>query len=89
MGANDSIHLIGLDEGELQKLLGPPTLQEDRAPGKTWRYRDGRCTLDLSLYPDVETRVYRTLSYEVSSDDHTDEGKRLCMVELQSRAHGK
>ena len=25
---------------------GPP-------PGKQWRYRDGQCTLDVQLYPDV------------------------------------
>jgi hypothetical protein len=85
----NAVHLIGLDEAHLQALLGPPTVQEDRAPGKTWKYRNGRCTLNLSLYPDVETRVFHTLSYEVTSDDHTDEGKRLCMVELQSWAHNR
>lgn len=80
---------VGMDESQLQALLGPPTVQEDRAPGKVWRYRNGRCTVNLTLYPDVETRVYRALAYEVTSDDDSAEKKRLCMAELESRARSK
>ena len=58
---------------------GPP-------PGKRWRYRDGQCTLDVQLYPDVQTKQFGTLAYEVKSDDNTDEGKRVCLAQLQSRA---
>jgi hypothetical protein len=81
--------LIGLDEARLALLLGPPTEQSARAPGKAWVYKRGGCTLDLSLYPDIQTRVYRTLSYEVSSDDNSDRGKRLCLSQLQSSARTK
>ncbi|HLI14230.1 MAG TPA: hypothetical protein VKY65_21760 [Alphaproteobacteria bacterium] len=88
-GASSSNSLIGLDEDQLAALFGPPTSQQDQAPGKTWKYRSGKCTLDVSLYPDVQTHVYHTLSYEVSSDDNSAEGKRLCLVELQSLAHSK
>lgn len=80
---------IGMDENQLQALLGPPTVQEDRAPGKIWRYRNGRCTVNLTLYPDVETRIYRALAYEVTGDDDSAEKKRLCMAELESHAHAK
>jgi hypothetical protein len=78
------VNLVGLDEQELRKLLGPPAAEEDRPPGKLWRYRKGKCTLNLSLYPDVQTRKFGTLTYEVKSDDDTDEGKRTCLAELQS-----
>ncbi len=47
------VNLIGKSEGELRALFGPPTSVEDRAPGKTWRYREGQCTVDIQLYPDV------------------------------------
>ncbi len=77
--------LTGYRESQLRALLGPPTSVEDRPPGKQWRYRDGKCTLDVQLYPDVETKQYGTLSYKVKSDDDTDEGRRLCLAQLQSR----
>jgi len=77
--------LTGYRESELRTLLGPPTSVEDRPPGKQWRYRNGKCTLDIQLYPDVETKQYGTLAYKVKSDDDTDEGRRLCLAQLQSR----
>ncbi len=80
-----SVNLVGKSENELRALLGPPTKEEDRPPGKTWRYRDGQCTLDVQLYPDVQTRQFGTLGYEVKSDDNTDEGKRVCLAQLRSR----
>ena len=82
------VNLIGKSESEIRVLLGPPTSEEDRAPGKTWHYRDGQCTVDVQLYPDVQTRQFGTLSYEVKSNDSTDEGKRLCMVQFKSHAPG-
>jgi hypothetical protein len=82
--------LIGKSESEIRALLGPPTTVEERAPGKTWRYRDGKCTFDIQLYPDVQTRQFGTLAYEVKSDDNTDEGNRACLAQFRSRSesHG-
>jgi hypothetical protein len=84
-----TIALAGKSEQEVRAMLGAPTSEEDRPPGKRWRYRDGRCTLDVQLYPDVHTKQFGTLAYEVKSDDNTDEGKRLCLVQLQSRFHSR
>ncbi|WP_422002962.1 hypothetical protein [Reyranella sp.] len=78
--------LVGKSEGELRALLGAPNSEEDQPPGKRWRYRDGQCTLDVQLYPDVRTKQYGTLAYEVKTNDDTDEGKRHCLAQLQSRA---
>jgi hypothetical protein len=80
-----SLALAGKSEKELRAMLGAPTSEEDRPPGKRWRYRDGQCTLDVQLYPDVQTKQFGTLAYEVKSDDNSDEGKRLCLAQLQSR----
>jgi hypothetical protein len=80
-----TVALAGKSENELRAMLGAPTSEEDRPPGKRWRYRDGQCTLDVQLYPDVQTKQFGTLAYEVKSDDNTDEGKRLCLAQLQSR----
>src|SRR5262249_32985525 len=84
-----AVSLAGKSEGELRVLLGAPTSEEDRPPGKRWRYRDGQCTLDVQLYPDVQTKQFGTLAYEVKSDDNTDEGKRLCLAQLQSRVQSR
>ena len=81
-----ALSLVGKSETELRAVLGAPTSEEDRPPGKLWRYRDGQCTLVVQLYPDVQTKQFGTLAYEVKSDDNTDEGKRVCTAQLQSRA---
>lgn len=83
---DNSLQLIGLGEEDVRALFGPPTTADASGPGKTWRYRNGRCTLNLSFYPDVETRVYRTLAYEVTSDDNDAERKRVCLSQFQSVA---
>jgi hypothetical protein len=72
------VQLVGMDEGEVQALLGAPSTVEDHAPGKTWRFRKHDCVLSVALYPDVQSRVFRTLSYEVTSDDHNAGAKQLC-----------
>jgi hypothetical protein len=84
-----ALSLVGKSETELRAMLGAPTGEEDRPPGKWWRYRDGQCTLVVQLYPDVQTKQYGTLAYEIKSDDNTDEGKRVCLAQLQSRAHAR
>jgi hypothetical protein len=84
-----ALSLAGKSETELRAMLGAPTSEEDRPPGKRWRYRDGQCTLDVQLYPDVQTKQFGTLAYEVKSDDNTDEGKRVCVAQLQSRAQAR
>jgi hypothetical protein len=80
------VTLVGKSEGQVRAMLGPPTSVEERAPGKTWHYRDGQCRVDVQLYPDVQTRQFGTLAYEVKSDDNSDEGKRDCLARLRSRA---
>lgn len=83
------MNLVGQSEGDIRARFGAPTSQEDRTPGKTWRYRHGQCALDVSLYPDVQTRKFTTLAYEVRSDDNTDQGKQHCLGQLQSRGRAR
>jgi len=81
-----AVNLVGKSESQIRDMLGPPSSEEDRAPGKVWRYRDGHCTVDVQFFPDVQTRQFGTLAYEVKSDDNSDEGKRTCMAQLRARA---
>ncbi len=75
-----AIELVGASESKLRALLGAPTQEEETPPGKRWSYRDGRCTLDVQLYPDVQTKQFATLAYKVRSDDNTDDGQPLCFA---------
>lgn len=84
-----AVELTGASENKLRALLGAPTSEEDHPPGKQWHYRDGKCTLDIQLYPDVQTKQFGTLAYKVKSDDNTDEGQRLCLAQLQSRLQAR
>ena len=76
--AQAPVQLVGLDETEVQKLLGAPAAVENHSPGKTLRFRRQDCVLSLALYPDVESRVFRTLSYEVTSDDNNAGTTQSC-----------
>jgi len=88
--SNASGPYVGLGESQLVERLGKPSVQrEDQPPGKTWRYQNRTCTVDFMLYPDVETRTYRALAYEVINDDKSAAGKRLCLAELEARAHDR
>ena len=80
-----AVRLVGKSENELRALLGPPTEELDQPPGKRWRYRDGQCTLYIQLFPDIPTKQFGALSYTVKSDNDTDEGRRLCLAQFQSR----
>jgi hypothetical protein len=87
--SSPALSLAGKSETELRAMLGAPTSEEDRPPGKRWRYKDGQCTLDIQLYPDIRTKQFEALAYEVWSYDNTDEGKRVCMAQLQSRVQAR
>jgi len=76
--------LIGITEREATELFGPPHRRHDNATNKTWYYRDGSCGLDLYFYMDMSSRVFRTLAYEVSSDDQSAESRDQCIARLQS-----
>ncbi|MEA1674846.1 hypothetical protein [Nitrospirillum sp. BR 11163] len=88
LGSSD-IDLVGMDESQLQALMGPPSSQQDLSPGKEWLYRHGACTVDLTLYPDIKTQAYRVLSYEVTSDNDIGDRKRYCLADLRSVAQAK
>lgn len=81
--------LVGMDESQLRALIGPPSSQQDLAPGKEWLYRHGACTVDLTLYPDIKTQAYRVLSYEVTSDNDIGDRKRHCLADLRAVAQAK
>jgi hypothetical protein len=69
---------VGMDEGSLTRVLGPPASSREETPARVLSFRRRECALNLTLYPDVETRVFRALSYEVTSDDQDERAVRVC-----------
>jgi hypothetical protein len=76
---------VGLDEGRVRELLGAPVAEEDDTVVKRLHYREGSCSIEFSMYPDVETREFRILTLMVISDDRTARGKRICVARLKSQ----
>ena len=74
--------LVGMDQSEVAKVLGPPMAETDRAPGKVWRYWNSKCMVDVSMYLDVHSRSYRVIAYEVTNHDYTTGGRSACLAEF-------
>ncbi len=74
--------LIGLDQAAAANLLGQPSLQDERPPAKVWTYNSKSCVLSIFFYADINTRVFRSLTYEFKGEDQTDAGKQRCLAEL-------
>jgi len=83
------IGAVGIEEVQLKTMLGDPAGETDNDPQKVLKFHWGKCEADFSLYPDVEARVYRTLSYEVANDDGTAKGRRLCIADLRTRIQSR
>ena len=77
--------LIGLDEAGIKTALGAPATEEDHAPTKRWIYHVRQCTMDVTFYPEVETRQFHALNYEVNSDDGSAKRQQACVAEFTSR----
>jgi len=86
---SSDVSLIGLDMAQARSRLGPPTEEIEQAPAKVWRYRTAQCSLDMSLYPDVHTQIFRVLNYEVKGNDGTEQGRRKCISDLRAGSLGR
>lgn len=57
--------LIGLDRDRLAEFLGPPRFKRRDNPVEIWQYRAAECTLDLFLYREGNTEVFKVAHVEV------------------------
>lgn len=77
--------LIGWNETEIKTVFGAPAAQEDHAPTKRWVYHARQCTMNVTFYPEVETRQFHALNYEVNADDGSAKRQQACVAEFSSR----
>lgn len=78
----DPGQLIGLDLAAITHLLGQPAAQSDRPPAKVWSYNGDGCSLRVFVYPDINTRLFRALTYDIQGTDGTPVAKRRCFTGL-------
>jgi hypothetical protein len=81
--------LIGWNESEIRTVFGAPAAQEDHAPTRRLVYHDRQCTMDVTLYPEVETRQFQALNYEVNADDGSAKRQQACVAEFSARLPAK
>jgi hypothetical protein len=74
-----STDLIGLDERRTTELLGLAAEKETRSPATVWRYRSGRCELDLSFYMEMRSGQMRTLHYDFKGEADRPEQRQACL----------
>ena len=74
--------LIGLDEHRTTELLGPAAEKETRSPATVWRYRSGRCELDLLFYMEMRSGQMRTLHYDFKGGAASPEQRQACLKSI-------
>jgi hypothetical protein len=81
--------VIGWNESELRNVFGEPVSREDHTPTKQLVYRLKQCTLNVTLYPEVDTKQFHALNYEVNSDDGSAKRQQACVTEFTARLPAK
>lgn len=84
----DPERLIGLSAEEVERLLGRPGTVDDVPPARIWRYAQGDCVLRIHLFMEMNTRSFRTLSYELNSTGVKPDVDDECRQWLDSQAAG-
>ena len=64
------VQLLGMSRADIIKHLGQPTFQRRDQTALLLRYREGRCILDLYLYPRDQSGLGKAVDYfEARTDD--------------------
>ncbi len=58
--------LVGLSEAGAESILGKATAISEQPPAVVWQYANNDCQLSLFFYMDVNKRLFRVLTYEVT-----------------------
>jgi hypothetical protein len=85
----DPNQLVGLDRDGVLDLLGRPALEEEAAPAKVWVYNAESCVLQIFFYPEIVSKEFQVLTYEIRNVEADENARRACLKEvLQANAAG-
>jgi hypothetical protein len=89
-GSGDAaLDVIGFDQDQIEARLGPAAQAWAHLPAMEAIFNKGGCTLDVTFYPDIRTRVYRALAYKVVGNVDTVEERRRCSAIFAAQLRGK
>jgi hypothetical protein len=86
LGGLDPKQLIGLGFRDVEALLGEPVWRGERPPAKVWIYSAQDCVLNIFFYADINTKEFRSLTYEIKGALPADEEEELtnqCLAQLK------
>lgn len=82
----DPGRLVGLTELETLRLLGAPLRKADIPPAKYWQYASRRCVLRVFFFMEMDSRDFRTLSYELKSVNNDPAVDQQCLADFVAQA---
>ena len=77
--------LAGADRTRIQSVFGPADEVRDQPPGEVWIYREGGCSVELYLFPQVSAAQYAVLGHKLLPSSLADEERAACLAKLASR----
>lgn len=83
------VRLIGLGGGELEGLLGHPTLIRSEQRAQYWRYSLGECQLDLFLYAEPASALSRVVYLDVRPSGYAPSGEAAICGKLAALLRGE
>ena len=60
--------LVGADFSSVLQVFRKPDMVQSSALSVVWTYSQAACTLQLFFYPDIQTKVFRLLKYDLKSE---------------------
>ena len=77
--------LAGVDRLQLESILGPADEVRDQPPGEVWIYREGGCSVELYLFPQISASQYAVLGHKFLPSSLPEEERTACLTKLASR----
>jgi hypothetical protein len=78
--------LVGYDFNGVLKRLKKPDMIQNSALSIVWTYAQADCTLQLYFYPDIQTRIFRLLKYDLKdSTGEKPNDSSACMRHMMVR----
>jgi hypothetical protein len=74
--------LVGLSEPEVAMVLGPASARLFSTPSQILVYRFGQCRLQLFLYADLKTEIYRVLHLKRHALGGRSRGEKQCFASV-------
>jgi hypothetical protein len=60
--------LVGADFTSVLQVLRKPDTVQNNALSVVWTYSQAECTVQLFFYPDIQTKIFRLLKYDLKND---------------------